>query len=176
MQIEQWFVGKSTIRYLIPRTKENGTVHNVWKNAGMHRIAIMKASTKAKLLSGTYILQQTQSKSKKRQISAICLMCNSDIEDTPHFLIKCPSLERTRQPFIDKIKALLNTVDKELYKSIYKNDIRLTQLILDVTSPTLPMRFQTDELIHEIESLTRGLCFALHHERCRLLDIAVRPY
>jgi hypothetical protein len=41
-------------------------------------------------------------------------MCNSDIEDTPHFLIKCLSLERTRQPFIDKIKALLNTVDNEL--------------------------------------------------------------
>jgi hypothetical protein len=51
------------------------------ENAGMNRIAIMKASTKAKLLSGTYILQQTQSKFKKRQISAICLMCNSDIED-----------------------------------------------------------------------------------------------
>jgi hypothetical protein len=50
----------------------------------------------------------------------------SDIEDTPHFLIKCLSLEQTRQPFIDKIKALLNTVDKELYKSIYKNDIELT--------------------------------------------------
>jgi hypothetical protein len=47
MQIEQWSAGKSTIRYLIPRTKENGTVHNVWKNAGMNRIAIMKASTKA---------------------------------------------------------------------------------------------------------------------------------
>jgi hypothetical protein len=45
MQIEQWSVGKSIIRYLIPRTKENGTVHNVWKNAGMNRIAIMKAST-----------------------------------------------------------------------------------------------------------------------------------
>jgi hypothetical protein len=88
------------------------------KNAGMNRIAIMKASTKAKLLSGTYILQQTQSKFKKRQISAICLMCNSDIEDTPHFLIKCLSLEQTRQPFIDKIKALLNTVDKEVYKSM----------------------------------------------------------
>jgi hypothetical protein len=44
---------------LNPRTKENGAVHNVWKNAGMNRIAIMKASTKAKLLSGTYILQQT---------------------------------------------------------------------------------------------------------------------
>ena len=55
-------------------------------------------------------------------------------------------------------------MDKKLYKSIYKNDIKLTQLILDVTSPTLPMRFQTDELIHEIESLTRGLCFALHHD------------
>jgi hypothetical protein len=36
---------------LIPRTKENGAVHNVWKNAGMHRIAIVKASTKTKLLS-----------------------------------------------------------------------------------------------------------------------------
>ena len=65
MQIEQWSVVKSTIRYLIPRTKENGAVHNVWKNAGMHRIAIVKASTKTKLLSGTYILQQTQSKFKK---------------------------------------------------------------------------------------------------------------
>ena len=64
MQIELhvWYVGKSTIRYLNPRTKENGAVHNVWKNAGMNRIAIMKASTKAKLLSGTYILQQTVEK------------------------------------------------------------------------------------------------------------------
>jgi hypothetical protein len=44
MQIEQWSAGKSTIRYLIPRTNENGTVHNVWKNAGMNRIAIMKAN------------------------------------------------------------------------------------------------------------------------------------
>jgi hypothetical protein len=61
-----------------------------------------------------------------------------------HFLIKCLSLEQTRQPFIDKIKALLNTVDKEVYKSIYKNDIELTQLILDVTSPTLPMRFHIE--------------------------------
>jgi hypothetical protein len=69
-------------------------------------------------------------------------MCNSDVEDTPHFLMKCPSLERTRQPFIDKINAVLNTctVDKELYKSVYKNDIKVTQLLLDVTSPTLPMR------------------------------------
>ena len=67
-------------------------------------------------------------------------------------------------------------MDKELHKSVYKNDIKFTQLLLDVTSPTLPMRFQTDELIREVESLTRGLCFALHHERCRLLEIAVRPY
>ena len=59
MQIELWSVGKSTIRYLNPRTKENEAAHNVWENAGMNRIAIMKASTKAKLLSGTYILQQT---------------------------------------------------------------------------------------------------------------------
>jgi hypothetical protein len=62
MQIELWYVGKSTIRYLNPRTKENGAVHNVWKNAGMNRIAIVKASTKAKLLSGIYILQQTVEK------------------------------------------------------------------------------------------------------------------
>ena len=118
MQIKLWSVGKSTIRYLNPRTKENEAAHNVWENAGMNRIAIMKASTKAKLLSGTYILQQTQSKFKKRQISAICLMFNNDVEDTPHFLMKCPSLERTRQPFIDKISAVLNTVDTDLYKSI----------------------------------------------------------
>jgi hypothetical protein len=94
-------------------------------------------------------------------------MCNSDIEDTPHFLMKCPSLERTRQPFIDKINALLNIVDKELYKSVDKNDIKFTQIILDVTSPTLPMRFQTDKLIHEVESLTRGLCFALQLKKIR---------
>ena len=103
-------------------------------------------------------------------------MCNNDIEDTPHFLMNCPSLERTRQPFIDKINVLLNAVDKELYKSVYKIDIKFTQIILDVTSPTLPMRFQTDKLIHEAESLTRGPCFALHHEPCRQLEIAVRPY
>jgi hypothetical protein len=79
--IRKWGVSSISLLHIkhIAEIYENGTVHNVWKNAGMNRIAIMKASTKAKLLSGTYILQQTQSKFKKRQISAICLMCNSDI-------------------------------------------------------------------------------------------------
>jgi hypothetical protein len=37
MQIKLWSVGKSTIRYLNPRTKENEAAHNVWENAGMNR-------------------------------------------------------------------------------------------------------------------------------------------
>jgi hypothetical protein len=57
MQIEQWSVGKSTIRYLIPRTNENGTVHNVWKNAGMNRIAIMKARVVATFENHIFLSQ-----------------------------------------------------------------------------------------------------------------------
>ena len=175
-QIEQWNIGKSTTTYLSHSTRERGAIHNIWTNAGLNRISIMKACIKAKLLSGTYILQQSQSKFKKGHVSATCLMCNDGVEDTPHFLVKCSSLEQIRQPFINKISRLFNTVDKELYNSISKNDIKLTQMLLDITSPTIPMRFQTEDLIDEVESLTRGLCFALHHERCRLLDIAVRHF
>lgn len=58
--------------------------------------------------------------------------------------------------------------------NIMNNDELFTQLILDVTSPRIPMVFQLSTAIYNIEALTRGFCFALHKERCRRMEIMVR--
>jgi hypothetical protein len=58
--------------------------------------------------------------------------------------------------------------------NIVNNDELFIQLILDVTSPCIPMVFQWSTALYNIEALTRGFCFAFHKERCRRMEIMVR--
>lgn len=134
----------------------------------------MKASIKVKLLTGVYVLQINRSKFSNRKISASCPLCGSEDEDKIHFLLKCPDLAITRKYYIDELKSMLYEIDHDVSVNIMNNDELFTQLILDVTSPRIPMVFQLSTAIYNIEALTRGFCFALHKERCRRMEIMVR--
>ena len=52
-------------------------------------MAIKKAGFKAKLMTGTYVLQSNRAKFNQYSVDPTCLLCGDDAEDMIHFLLKC---------------------------------------------------------------------------------------
>ena len=148
LQVIEGSKDKSSLKYLDVKT-----VHNIWINAGYNIISIMKASIKVKLLTEVYMLQTTRSKFSNRHISASCPLCGSEDEDKIHFILKCPDLASTRKYYIDELKSMLYEIDHDVYVNIVSNAELFIQLILDVTSPCMPMVFQSSTALYNIEAL-----------------------
>ena len=70
-------------------------------------MAIEKAGIKARLMTGTYVLQSNRAKFNQYSVYQTCLLCDDDPEDQEHFLLKCHSLSETRDPFIEMIRHVL---------------------------------------------------------------------
>jgi hypothetical protein len=143
LQVIEGSKDKSSLKHLDVKSLEVDTVHNICINARYNIISIMKASIKVKLLTGVYMLQTTRSKFSNRQISASCPLCGSEDEDKIHFILKCPDLASRRKYYIDELKSMLYEIDHDVSVNIVNNDELFIQLILDVTSPCIPMVFQS---------------------------------
>ena len=55
-------------------------------------MAIKKAGFKAKLMTGTYVLQPNLAEFNQCSVDPTCLLCGDDAEDMIHFLLKCRCL------------------------------------------------------------------------------------
>ena len=163
--------GKSTLRFLHPMSMNCETVHNVWANTGLDSISIMEANVKARLLTGVYTLQSNRSRFNKYEVSAICPLCMDEIEDTEHFLLQCASTDTVRNQFIPKLRTLLYDFNHEIGNLVFSNNSMLLRVILDVSSPQVPILIQTFSFMEKIEAITRGMVYALHHKRCSILDL-----
>ena len=80
---------KSSLKFLNTQNYKIGEVHYLWKNAGFNLMAIKKAGFKAKLMTGTYVLQSDCAKFNQYTVDPTCLLCGGDAEDMIHFLLKC---------------------------------------------------------------------------------------
>ena len=100
-----------------------------------------------------------------------CVLCKDGDEDRNHFILKCRTLDNVTTVFITKLKDILLKLD--MYDYILGNRL-LLQLIQDLTHPSILMKLQDDDVRCKIESISRSLCFALHRERCSLLDIQIK--
>ncbi|CAG2222864.1 unnamed protein product [Mytilus edulis] len=156
-----------------PMLMNCGTVHNFWANTGLDSISIMKANVKARLLTGVYTLQSNRSRSSKYEVSAICPLFMDDIKDTEHFLLQCicTSTDTMRSQFISKLRTLLYDFNHEIGNLVFSNNSVLLRVILDVSSPQVPILIQTFLFMEKIEAITRGMVYALHHKRCSILDL-----
>ena len=55
-------------------------------------MAIKKAGFKAKLMTGTYVLQSNRAKFNQYSVDPTCPLCGEDTDDMIHYLLKCQSL------------------------------------------------------------------------------------
>ncbi|KAK3090938.1 hypothetical protein FSP39_015891 [Pinctada imbricata] len=159
--------GKSSMKYISDDQYKAGRVHFIWQDVSDDTLAVKKAGIKAKLISGGYQLQENIFKQNKKIEKARCKLCNQEDEDIYHFILGCAVLSEVRKNFMEKIYSLL---ESKGLKNFYKINQRLMlQLILDVKSPLTPLQLHNEHDTHEIESISRGLIYALHSRRMALL-------
>ncbi|CAG2230108.1 unnamed protein product [Mytilus edulis] len=86
-------------------------------------------------------------------------------------LLQCASTDTVRNQFIPKLRTLLYDFNHEIGNLVFSNNSMLLRVILDVSSPQVPILIQTFSFMEKIEAITRGMVYALHHKRCSILDL-----
>ena len=95
-------------------------------------MAIRKAGIKARLMTGTYVLQSNRAKFNQYKVNPTCLLCELEPEDQEHFLLRCQSLSEIRGPFIRKTEHILSEyLGYQVQHEISKDVNTLLTLILD---------------------------------------------
>jgi hypothetical protein len=114
-------------------------------------IYVKSAMFRAKMLTSTYILQINASKFNESG-SSVCLLCNKENEDLPHFLCRCSALKRTRRNVKGHLARNLPNGQE-----MPTDDNILTRFILNGGND------------HRTQSACSYYCFKLHIERDKII-------
>ena len=159
----------STLRYL-NKSFTPGEPHIVWTSTGSNPREVRKATFKARMLLGTYILQATRAAFNQTR-NTQCPMCKEGEEDMVHFIAECPTLSPHRDHTMKMIMAIIPLVLQEHPLTGWSREL-LTQLILDPTHPSIGAKIpMTTQCLLQIEKQSRLLCFKLH--RARMVKMAL---
>ena len=163
--------GRRSLCYLNVDGCDVGKVHPCWNTVDNTVMDVKRAFVKARILTGTYYLQADRDKFRRSGTMSQCPLCSATSEDRLHFLIACVPLNQVRQSYITEIeKRLLQQNTAQCVTAALNDANFLAQLIIDCTSKVICDRLLlVDSDFHEIETVSRKLCFALHLKRCRLL-------
>ncbi|CAG2185096.1 unnamed protein product [Mytilus edulis] len=145
-------------------------------------IEIRKATTKVRMLTGTYMVQADKHKFSQYKIDPTCLLCHREIEDILHVLTQCPVLGSERKEYFTPIKQLVTENSPPgTWELLFNNTLAVTQLVLDCTKYIKNLGFKK-ELINKLETLTRHFCYKttlqkiISSEKARRLTIIIKNW
>ena len=98
---------KSTLQHCCLKNMQIGKVHRVWDSVMPNLQDVRRAHIKARILTGTYMLQSTKVKFNNQEVDPKCPLCRLDDEDLVHFILKCPALANIREIHIKDLRALV---------------------------------------------------------------------
>ncbi len=112
-----------------------GTTHHIWDSLDSTVTEVRKGITRARMITGTYMLQTNKSKFSHFQIDPTCPLCRLEPEDIVHVLTRCPEYHKFRKTYIPKINKelslILGTHLRNLEPNISLIGTTLTKVILD---------------------------------------------
>ena len=169
--IEEEANTKSTLKHM-NTTFTPGQPHLVWKSTNPSHRDVRRAHIKAKLMTGTYILQSNRA-AFNQTTDKTCPMCNGGDESIAHFIMSCPASETLRHPFIQQLHQAIPLVYQDHPRTGWSEEMS-TQLVLDPTheviNEILPL---SNAQLYQIEKISRRLCFKLHSLRATQLGYKV---
>ena len=159
---------KTTLKSLTYEKILLGEVHPVWASTENSVIDVRKAIVKARILTGTCLLQANIHSFSQYREDPTCRLCKQQEEDIFHMLLYCPLLSETRiHEYKVLIDIVINHIGAEAWKVYFSRKEDITQLIID------SRRFSNlpgdTDIIYKIEKLSRNLCYKLHNKRLSLL-------
>ena len=119
---------KTSLKWLDIKLCQRGEAHPIWKSSTYSIINTKRASIRARLLCGTYLLQDKIQKLNQGS-DATCTLCQKDEETVYHFLLHCPFLKKRREEALPGIIQMLEQVvegdadDRDLVKAILNGGI-----------------------------------------------------
>ena len=123
---------KTTLKFLAYENIFLGEVHPVWASTENSVIDVRKAIVKARILTGTCLLQANIHRFSQYREDPTCRLCKQQEEDIFHMLLYCPLLSETR---IHEYKVLrdivINYIGAEAWKEHFSTKEDITQLIID---------------------------------------------
>ena len=87
---------KSTLTFLTYDNISLGEVHSVWVSTENSVTDVRKAIVKARILTGTCLLQTNIHRFSQYSEDLTCILCKQQEEDIFHMLLYCPRLTDTR--------------------------------------------------------------------------------
>lgn len=155
---------KTSLKYLNISHCTMGKVHPTWDSVLPNQRDVYRASIKARLLTGTYILQGNKARFNQNQINPTCLLCNNGDETREHFISACQKLQSVRDPFLNSLQSAVECQYPDCWADVSSSYQSLTQLILDST------QFTSYPNLHVVvEPIARTLIYRLHVKRNALM-------
>ncbi len=157
---------KSSLCLMNLSTLAIGKTHHIWESLESSVTDVRKGITRARLITGTYMLQTIKSKFSYYQIDPACPMCRIEDENIVHMMTRCPVFHEIRKQYIPRIyNELAKLQNTHLWQSAKWKDI-LTKIIVDSThlcetGSKLDLRL--------LNRLSTELCDKIHLQRIGLL-------
>ena len=152
--------GKTTLIYVQLDGQKFDKPHPIWSCIDFIPAETRKAAVKARLLTGTYILQSTRASFNQYEVNDTCPICESEREDRPHLLLRCSAYAKIRDKYMDRIACWVPN-----YASL--DETSRCQLILDSNF------FTSRQCNREsLEAATRQYVFSVTCKRQQILNQA----
>ncbi|KAH3861128.1 hypothetical protein DPMN_024056 [Dreissena polymorpha] len=117
---------------------------------------ILRAETRAKLLTGTYTLQANIAVFNQYAVSPTCTLCNTEPECRVHFIAKCPTSNAVRDKYRARLHECLRLQGREEPLELVNNADSFKQLIVDSTQPSVNNgHLPSEKEIESIDLLSR---------------------
>ncbi|VDH93729.1 Hypothetical predicted protein [Mytilus galloprovincialis] len=161
-ELQEKAKSKSSLSSLNTTILEIGTVHPVWESASQSLLDVRKSMIKARMLTGTYLVQADKYKFSQYKINATCLLCQREDEDLTHVLTFCPALRETRMKYFLPLKILVtNIIGCKGWEQLFNINQNIVALLLDFSVFHSMQNLSKTQKMN-VESLTRDFCYKIH--------------
>ena len=162
---------RSSTKYINVDSYIIGTPHPVWTTVEVSTRDVRRAAVKAKILTGTYLLQANRAKFNQFT-NDTCPLCEESAENYHHFILICPALNTQRVKYMKELEQLFKrNMVEEKWRYITERQEYLLQAIIDSTRLHWLIGSNLPPLI---EPISRRFCFSLHLERSTLVALKAK--
>ena len=162
-------VTQSNMKYLQVQHPVVDNPHNLWKSTRPRQHEVQRAEIKARLITGTFILQSNAMKYNKSEVSATCKLCGVDDETREHLLGRCSALSQLREENFTRLRAILS--DDNKFTTITQDFDMLIQMILDCTHSSLKnLVVLSPAQETDIERWSKAYCEGLVTHRAKIIS------
>lgn len=154
---------KSTLCFMNINSTKIGQTHSAWSSLESTVADVRKGIVKARLLTGTYLVQINKYKFSKSSESATCKCCGLYDEDITHMLLDCPALHNQRKLFYPKVKELvISYIGLSQSRTLFHTKQNIIKLLIDCS---IFPEFTSETAVREVAKATTELCYRLHIQR-----------